>query len=137
MQFLPQLVGRQFRPAETRAVFDSLPVGTDLFLVLDPDNEYDDQAIKVMYTDEDGTEWFLGFIGKPVNAQINQYLDPAKREAMVEDGNIAEDHEPEIIMCGIFDLTDPKKPTLMIEISTGFELDTTVETDEDDEAGED
>lgn len=137
MQFLPQLVGRQFRPAETRNVFDSLDIGEVLRLERDPENEYDDQAIKVLYDDADGTEWFLGFIGKPVNGQINQYLDPARRDAMIEDGNIASGHEPQVTECRIYSLVDPKKPILLIEISTGFEVETEVEQSpaegEDDE----
>ena len=51
-QFITQIVGTNFRGADVVMLLRGLPPGTQLTLVREPDNQYDSNAIKVMY---DGT----------------------------------------------------------------------------------
>lgn len=49
-KFLGNLTGVSFRLAETKIVVYALPVGAELQLFRDPNNEHDANAVKVQYT---------------------------------------------------------------------------------------
>lgn len=129
MQFLAQLVGNQFRQPEDKEAFRQLVKGDTLALVRDPANPYDANAIKVMDLDQ---QLHLGFIAKEIAVDLAPYLDKSGDV-------IAEGHEPEVT-CTLYDLVDAKKPTLLIEVTTGYEVETEVSEaapEGDDDEGED
>lgn len=70
MQIICDLVGAHFRPAEAKEILKSLSVGDHLTLERDPENQYDQFAVKVMHNDE-----HLGFIPKTDNYELSRYLD--------------------------------------------------------------
>lgn len=129
MQFLAQLVGNQFVSPEGKEVFRALMQGTELRLRRNPANPYDVNAIEVL--DEDGV--MLGHINKEVAVDLAPILD-------AKEGVVAEGHQPEYTAT-LYDFANPKRPTVLVEISTGWEIATDVieEDDEDysDEPGED
>lgn len=112
MQFLPQLVGNQFRPAEGKAAFRELAEGDVVTLERDYENEYDANAIKVL--NADGV--WLGFIDRGNAADMARILD--KLPSAIADG-----HEPEVTAT-VYELA--AKPTLLVEITTGYEVPTEV-----------
>lgn len=72
------LAGRQYHDADE--VWDELKVGTQLKLVRDMDNKYDQDAVAVVYdkvyTDTDETDEFLiGYIPRDNNETIAQLLE--------------------------------------------------------------
>lgn len=130
MQFIAQLVGNNFVSPEGKESFRALIIGTKVKLRRNPQNAFDANAIEVH--DEDDV--MLGHINKEVAADVAPILD--KRDGIVTEG-----HEPEYT-ASLYDFSNPKKPTILIEITTGWEISTDVveEDDEDysdDEPGED
>lgn len=119
MQFLPQLVGNNFRSAAERERFKLLGLGDKLTLKRDPNNEYDRNAIRVIQTIDD-EEYFLGFIDRENAANLAPILD-------AEGGTVAEGHDPEVLQCEVHSLANPKKPTLLVEVTTGWEVPTRVQ----------
>lgn len=129
MQFLPQLVGNQFRQPEEREAFKTLVVGTVLRLERDKANAYDPNAVRVLLDQEEGTPLFIGFVDKENAANMAPLLDATP-------GAVAEGWVPEVVQCEVFDLVNPKKPTLIVEITTGWEIPTSIQpAGEEDEDG--
>ncbi len=120
MQFIPAIVGRNFRPAEARAVFDSLTSEDTIELEREPSNAYDQYAIKVLCRGE-----FIGYIERGCSMNLGPILDR-------EEGAVAEGHIPKMQTLKVFSIADRKKPLLHIEITTGFELDTEVNVPSDE-----
>jgi hypothetical protein len=69
-EIFTELAGLSFRPKTAKEVVDTLQIGDTLTLERDPENEYDDNAIKVLAVDE-----FIGFIPKVDNLLIAQHMD--------------------------------------------------------------
>lgn len=122
MNFLSPLMGVNFRGEEIRELVKALPVGTTFSLERDPNNEYDANAIQVIYNSEMGEdEIFVGFVAKEVAEELAPLLD---------DGYIA--------TATIIDFLGPIKPHLEIEATLADEPeDDEDEDDESDDEGED
>lgn len=83
--FYGNLVGVNFRPADVRAlIHDQIQVGMDVRLEREPDNSYDENAVKVhcsFPTYEAGSrttadeEFFVGYIERGVAAKLARWLD--------------------------------------------------------------
>lgn len=75
MKFQAELRGAQFRPAECKEHLKSLADQEDVVLELerDPNNEYDEFAIKLIH---DG--FFLGFVQKDVAEKIAPLMDEGR-----------------------------------------------------------
>lgn len=126
MQFLPQLVGNSFTKPEGKSAFSTLANGDPLVLVRNPDNPYDANAIEV----HTPSGIMVGHINKEIAADLAPILD-------AEDGTVAEGHEP-TYTCAVYDaFTTPKRPTLLVEVTTGWEIETEVNDDDEDEGDED
>jgi hypothetical protein len=69
MQIICTLAGAQFRPAESKAMMETVTIGDVLALEPDGDNEYDPQAVKVMLGSH-----HIGFIPKQSNGPIFNHL---------------------------------------------------------------
>lgn len=79
MQLNAQMVGANFRPAKAREIVKNLFIGeTDLTLEPEPDNPYDDHAVKVMYQGE-----HIGYIERSNNSALHEALVDGS-EASVE-----------------------------------------------------
>jgi hypothetical protein len=74
MNFLSPLMGVNFRGAEIRELVKALPIGTTFTLERDPENQYDANAIKVIYSAED-EDHFVGFVAKEVAEELAPLLD--------------------------------------------------------------
>lgn len=142
MQFITILAGHNFRPAECKTALAEAKRGEieyRLELERDPSNAYDPNAIKVMMTVDDTDEpYFIGFVAGPDAALIAPYLD-ADESVRENNGNPlwTEDHVPSVERCEIIDwVSGDKKPTIVIEISTGFELGTLVKGGDADGDGD-
>jgi len=72
---LTHLVGSNFRPAECREIVKTLEEGTLLWLERDAQNQYDSNAIKVMYEDHVNGMMHLGFIPKSDNEALANEMD--------------------------------------------------------------
>lgn len=74
--FQANLVGANFRPQECRDICATLEVGQGLSLERDPFNAYDENAIKVMFTDLSGS-YHIGFVESRsgIAKQLAPYLD--------------------------------------------------------------
>ena len=81
---LTHLVGSNFRPAECREIVKTLEEGTVLVLERDPQNQYDSNAIKVMY---EGNH--LGFIPKSDNEALANEMDHGKEFTCVMQDRIS------------------------------------------------
>lgn len=144
MQFITILAGHNFRPAECKAALAEVKMGAAhrLELERDPSNAYDTNAVKVMLTleDQETDPYFIGFVAGPDAQLIAPYLD-ADESVRENNGNPlwTEDHTPAVERCEIIDwVSGDKKPTIVIEISTGYELGTLVKGKLDaDEDGDD
>ena len=148
MQIVTILAGANFRPAESREFLKTLPRGAQLRLERDPANPYDSSAIKVLAdeiievdgdqgdTDKQVIEHFVGFVAKADNFELALILDGDQGEG--DDPLFAEGHTPEVTRCEILDfVSGPLKPTIVIEVSTGFELGTLVKSDTDGDGEDD
>lgn len=134
MQFLTVLAGANFRPAPTREVLKQVALLSQrptLRLEREPSNAYDPNAIKVILTvqipvddqltvaDED---YFIGYVAGADAKMIAPYLDNTAPSEEVAPG-----HTPTVERCEVLDFTSgPLKPTIIIEISTGYEVGTVV-----------
>lgn len=141
MQFITILAGHNFRPADCKVALAEIKLGAEhtLRLERDPANAYDANAIKViadlgdLSIDDNGpTEFFIGFIAGPDAQLIAPYLDnTADSEA------VAEGHTPTVDRVEIIDwVSGEKKPSIVIEISTGYEVGTLVRGPDDDLDGD-
>src|SRR3989304_1425163 len=74
MHILSQLVGVSFRGAGIKALVQSLETGTEFTLEADPENPYDSNAVKVLYTDDNDETQFIGFLSKESNAETAEHL---------------------------------------------------------------
>ena len=97
MQFIFTLAGHNFRPTECKAALAEAHHGTDhsLDLELDPTNEYDPNAVKVMLTVL-SDEYFVGFIPKDTAADVAAILRD-------DEGSVAPGHTSEINELRILD----------------------------------
>jgi hypothetical protein len=153
MQFLTVLAGANFRPAEAKQVLKDLARAPrsewsklHLHLERDPANQWDANAIKVIATveteggaadqgDVHREEHFLGFVAKADNRELAAILDAG--DEAVELGLIKSGHEPMVERCEILDFASGEiKPTIVIEVSTGWEVGTLVHGDEDGDGEE-
>lgn len=138
MQFIIVLAGANFRSAEDRFALKSLAKGAALRLEREPTNAYDKNAVKVIVdlgtADSGIVEHFIGFVPASNNPEIAAMLDGNNLEGEL----FAPGHTPTVDRCEIIDfVSGPLKPTIVIEISTGFELGTLVRSDRDaDEDGD-
>ena len=73
--FESDLAGIQFRPAEVKDLIKSLAIGEPLTLERDRENPWDDNAVKILRTEDDGEPVFLGFIQKFVAQSLGPLLD--------------------------------------------------------------
>lgn len=115
MQFLPQLVGNSFTATEGKAAFGLLANGDTLVLQRNPDNPYDANAIEV----HTPSGIMLGHVNKEIAADLAPIMDN-------EDGAVAEGHESTYTCIAYDCFTNAKRPTLLVEITTGWEVDTEV-----------
>lgn len=145
MQFIVILAGAQFRPKETREFLLTLSPGfTDLHLERDPSNPYDSNAVRVvakeiLLSDDAPVEHFIGFVPKVNNFDISLLLKARDGEPAdaIEAGLISPGHVPQIERIEILDFVSaPLKPTIIIEISTGWEVGTLVQGEDADGDGE-
>ncbi len=71
-EFEALLRGVSFRPIEAKMVVKDLEEGTALMLEREPDNKYDENAIKVIHPE---SEEFIGFVQKEVACDIAPWMD--------------------------------------------------------------
>lgn len=144
MQFITILAGHNFRPAECKQALAEIRAGAEHTLLLERDagNPYDVNAIKVVAkmvrnTDEpDGVyfeDFFIGFVAGPDAIILAPYLDNT-----ASSDDVAPGHTPTVDRVEIIDwVSGDKKPTIVIEVSTGFELGTLVSGPDADQDGDD
>lgn len=142
MQFITILAGHQFAKPEAKAALAEAKQGEPywLFLRRNPSNAYDANAIEIWLFSGDGGEYMLGHVAGVDAKNIAPYLDN-DQQARENEGNPlwTEDHVPSVERCEIIDwVSGDKKPTIVIEVSTGYELGTLVKGPVDaDEDGDD
>ncbi len=146
MQFITVLAGANFRPAEAKtalAFVRDQKFEHRLSLERDPENAYDANAIKVILTITEGggesEPQFIGYVAGADAIQLAPYLDNDE-ERRDNNGNPlwVEGHEPAVERCEILDfVSGPLKPTIVIEVSTGYELGTLVKGPDADGDGDD
>lgn len=135
MQYVTILAGHSFRPQEAKAALSFLEPGAALRLERDPANPYDPSAIKII--DNEFSE-FIGFVAAADNKDLAMILDARTGDSSAERyGLIQPGHEPQVTRCEILDFTHGRtKPTIVIEVTTGFELGTLVRGPDEDGSGE-
>lgn len=71
------LAGLSFRPAEVKEIVRKLDVGQELILERDPENSFDENAIKVLVRDTTISDdlVFIGFVEKLANPAIAADMD--------------------------------------------------------------
>jgi hypothetical protein len=144
VQFITTLMGHFAAKPEAKVALDEVrrfERPYRLELERQPDNAYDINAIKVMLTPEgyEGEPYFIGHVAAPIAAQLAPYLDN-DQDRRDNNGNPlwTEDHEPQVERCEIIDwVAGDKKPTIVIEVSTGYELGTLVKGDADGDGDDD
>ena len=99
MHILSQLVGVSFRGAGIKALVQSLETGTEFTLEADPENPYDSNAVKVLYTDDNDETQFIGFLSKESNAETAEHLGNGLK-----------------VKCELLDMAGTPKPILNIEL---------------------
>ena len=141
MQFITVLAGANFRSSADRGALAQAHPGIHCTLQRDPENPYDPNAVKVILP-YISTEHFIGFVARQDNYDIARLLDAAEgqevaTESLIDDGLIKEGHIPAVTRCEIIDFASgPLKPTIVIEISTGWEIGTVVQGPDEDGNGE-
>lgn len=72
-EFLTDLVGVNFRPSEAKNRVRDLAIGEEVFLLREPTNQYDANAIRVLTSDDH----FIGYIDSKSGdaGEISPYLD--------------------------------------------------------------
>lgn len=60
--FQTRLVGAQFRPIEAQALVSELKEGSSVYLIRDPDNSFDSDAIEICSSPDGGFDDHLGFV---------------------------------------------------------------------------
>lgn len=144
MQFLTILAGANFRPREAKDALAYAGANAKLRLEREPTNQWDANAVKVILVetvpdpeDNDASvdiEHHIGYVAKADNQDIATLLD---NEYAVAQGLAAPGHTPQVTRCEVIDFANGfLKPTLVIEISTGFELGTVVKGPDLDASGE-
>lgn len=74
--FYGNLTGVSFRQPEEREAAASLEVGARLRLEREPDNAYDENAIRVYYDDPfSGVPFHIGYVEKGIAASLARWLD--------------------------------------------------------------
>jgi hypothetical protein len=63
------LAGAKFRPIEAREIYEALEPGGEIDLALDPTNQYDSNAVKVLV---EGTH--VGFIPAKISMEITEIV---------------------------------------------------------------
>lgn len=141
MQFLTVLAGANFRTSADRGALAQAYAGLSCFLVREPDNQYDSNAVKVILP-YDNVEHFIGYVARADNYDIARLLDAASgnedaRSSAESDKLIAAGHTPVVTRCEIIDFASGTlKPTIVIEISDGWEVGTVVQGPDEDGNGE-
>lgn len=84
IRYLTNLAGLNFRPAEAKDLVLMLEPGAQINLEREPQNQYDENAIKVLATlddpEDDTAEWtFIGYVEKLVNGPLAKDLDDGKQ----------------------------------------------------------
>lgn len=118
MNFLSPLMGVNFRGEEIRELVKALPIGTTFSLERDPNNEYDANAIQVIYSHED-QDVFVGFVAKEVAEELASLLDGGYTATAT-----------------IIDFLGPIKPHLEIEATLADELEDEDAEDEESDDGD-
>lgn len=75
MLIFSNIVGTYYKGPKAVALLSSLEEGTELYLERENDNEYDNNAVKVIYVDDKLEEVTLGYIPKTDNKPIAESLD--------------------------------------------------------------
>ena len=70
------VVGMHFRGEHAKQYAAALQPGDELFLEAEPDNPYDQNAIKVLAPSDEGEPWHLGYINRADAAWISPHLTP-------------------------------------------------------------
>lgn len=74
--FYANLTGVSFRNEAERAAVADFDVGQVLRLEREPDNAYDENAVKVIYEDPfSGVTYHVGYIEKGIAASLARWLD--------------------------------------------------------------
>lgn len=118
MQFQAALMGVNFRGKEIAALVAALPIGTQFTLERDPENQYDANAVKVIYSGEDEDQ-FVGFVAKEVAEEIAPLLDSGYEGS-----------------AKIIDFLGTIKPNLEIELTVPSGMSDDEESDDEDEESE-
>lgn len=92
MAIFAQLMGSAFRPKEVREYLLTLPLGTRLTLVREPDNKFDSNAIQVFEQDI-----LIGLIDRQAASELASRMDDGEK-----------------FIAKIKRADDPKKPLLEI-----------------------
>ncbi len=136
MQFITVLAGASFRPAEAKAALKAVDGTETLRLEAEPTNPYDVNAVKVIMTAA-GVDHVIGYVPRTDNYELSLLLQGIQNPD-ADSPLFAEGHTPEVTRCEILDfVSGPLKPTIVIEVSTGFELGTLVRSDTDGDGDED
>lgn len=75
------LAGAKFRPAEAKEVIRGLAPNDKLTLEREPDNEYDEFAVRIL---KDGV--FIGYVPKEVSEEVSTRLDNGEEPEVTADG---------------------------------------------------
>ena len=67
------VAGRRYHDANE--VWDELNVGTRISLVKDGENRYDLEAVALVYTDNEGEDYVIGYIPRSENTEISAFLE--------------------------------------------------------------
>lgn len=60
---------------DANEVWDELNVGTRISLVKDGENRYDPEAVALVYTDNEGEDYVIGYIPRSENTEISAFLE--------------------------------------------------------------
>ena len=74
-----KISGIHFLPRETKLFISNLKKGHPLKFTPDPDNEYDNNAIKIVALNEDAEEVFIGFVPKEHNVELLKKINCKKK----------------------------------------------------------
>lgn len=100
------LMGLAFRPKDAKDIVANFEKGQVLFLERDSGNQYDPDAVKVVYYPDEDTEdtgVHVGFVPREQNHDLATWFDDREVDEPVT-----------VIVTGI---ADPKKPTLYLDDS--------------------
>lgn len=68
-------VGNHFRETEEKVAFHALEEGDMVILVPEPENPYDDKAIKIVQISEEGAAIHLGYVPRTENEELAEKVE--------------------------------------------------------------